>query len=164
MGKPVSERIADVLFKRLQQLEAGFSANTPVSEVVRLDAKRGSSEYQPKHNQIILEMAGKEVNEDYSHHGNPPALAWDITFRAAFLIMPSDADSTSFDTYREFAIADIHKVIAQNPSNWYRMENLAIDTRFQSPENIDSGNYRGIAVPILVTYRTDEDDPYEVRA
>lgn len=79
-------------------------------------------------------------------------------------IAPSERDTTPIEDYEDAAEAEIIKAIRVD-NQWYTMGGLAIHAEF-GPQStaVSDGGYDGIAVPVIVTYRVSENDPYEVRA
>ena len=160
MAVPVAQRISDRVFNRLQRLTvSGF--NVDVSEVLRLP--RNSDDFTIKHNQIVL-TEELDISEELSHPGNPPATAWVLTFHVRCFVMPSEKDPTGLDELLHYFAADVRKVLTTDDQPWHTWGGLAINSTFQTPERISpSGGAGGVVVPMLVTFRTDEDDPYTVR-
>jgi hypothetical protein len=55
--------------------------------------------------------------------------------------------------------------VCSGSSTWHTFGGLAVDAQWKSPEYVSAdGGIDGVNVPIAITYRTDEDDPTEVRA
>lgn len=157
---PVGERIAEKVFQRLQRLAAGFSSNTIVSEVIR---PKMFNEETPKHNQIVLVSGDLEIDEALSHPGNPAATAWVQHFHIHCHVIPSEKDPTPVETYFAYLLADVRKVLTA-PTAWHNWDELAINTVFRNPERaLPTGGFARITLPMLVTYRTPENDPYTVR-
>lgn len=164
-SRPISERIASELLGRLSLLAAGYSDHVPVSEVVR--PLRNEIE-TPTHLQIVLTQDSPERVPELDCPGNPPASAYQIKFNCRCRVMPSERDTTAVDELINAMAAEVVRVVCDESYleyQWHTMENLAIDSEWQSHENIDSdGSYDGVNVPLLVTYRVSENNPYTVRA
>lgn len=162
-SRPVVERIADALYERLRHLAAGYSEHTAVTEVIR-PTQRGKS-YSPKHLQIVLTQSAPEAVEELSHPGNPPALAWRQIFNIRCHVNASEKDPTAVDTIINTMAADVVKVVCDAGTHWHNFNNLAIDAEWLPTEPVDAdGGFDGINVPLAVTYRTSEGNPYAVRA
>lgn len=164
--RPVSERIASVLFGRLQFLAAQYSLYTPVCEVIRPTRMGG---FTPKHLQIVLTQEAPEIDEELGCPGNPPATGYRLLFNIRCHAMPSEKDITVIDEILNTMAADVVLVVCDedvhDQGQWHTMNDLAINSEFQSLESIEpDGSYVGVNVPLLVTYRTDENNPYNVRA
>jgi hypothetical protein len=57
------------------------------------------------------------------------------------------------------------EAMIEDSTQWHTMGNLAVNAEWQTHENIDSdGSYDGVNIPLLVTYRVSENNPFEVRA
>lgn len=163
--RPVSERIANVLFERLQILSAQFSVFTPVSEVIRPTRMGG---YTPKHLQIVLTQSAPEIDEELGCPGNPPATAYRMTFNIRCHVMPSEKDTTVIDEITNTFAADVVRAVTSDDfygPTWYTMDDLAFDSMFGTHEPIDlDGSFGGVNLPLVVSFRTDENNPYNVRA
>jgi len=161
--RPVSERIALVLFDRLQELAAQLDpTNTVVSEVVR---PTRYATYTPQHNQIVIVQESPEIDAQLSHAGNPPSVAWRQRFKVHCHVMPSELDPTTLDSLINNFVADVVVAICQPASSWHTFGNLAINAMIEGPQIIEaSGGVAGMTVPVLVVYRTSELSPYEMRA
>lgn len=159
---PVGERIAVELFERLRLLTAGFSATTPVSEVIRptrFDA------FTPKHLQIVLTEGSKERATELDCFGNPPAIAWVQTFNIRCHVIPSEKDPTPLEQYATTMSSDVMRVVCTSTSQWHTFGGLAIDAQWGNPEPVAAdGGIDGVNIPIDVTYRTDETNPFNVRS
>lgn len=160
--RPVVDRISDVLFRRLQLLTAGYSVFTPVVEVIRPTRMGG---FTPQHLQIVLTMGDKARNTELDCPGNPPAIAWDQTFNIRCHVMPSERDTTRVDEIVNAFAADVMQVVCDAGSQWHTFDGLAIESQWQDMQDIDAdGSFVGVNVPITITFRTDENNPFNVRA
>ena len=158
---PIVERIARELFRRLQTMINNTGINTTVSEVVR---PKRIDDTAPNHNQIMLTEQGIEVVPELSHEGNPPAIARRITFNIRCHLLNDEKSITPIDQLVHMFAADVVKTIVDDEPQWYTFANNAIDAEFLSEEPITGdGGMDGVNVPIAITYRTSEYDPYEVR-
>ena len=62
-------------------------------------------------------------------------------------------------------VADVRKVVCTPSLTWHNFGGWSIDAVWQSMVNIDSGEgIDGVNMPLAITYRTDEGNPYQVRA
>jgi len=96
--------------------------------------------------------------------GNPPSVAYMQTFLIRVHIAPSEKDTTPIELYEDVAEAEIHRAI-RNDDTWYTFNENAINADFGPQQTATSdGGYDGIAIPLMVTYRVAEGDPYTVRA
>lgn len=159
--RPVVEQIAQTLVDRLSLLTAGYSIFTPVPEVIR-PTRNGN--WTPKHLQIVVTNGDSEVDEELSLPGNPPATCRKQTFNIHCHLLPSEKDTTPIDELVETMVADVITVVA-NDSWWWAFDGLAINAEFQTTTPLESdGSFGGVTIPLVVTYRTDEGNPYNVRA
>lgn len=163
MPVAVSEQIADELFTRLELLTTEAWVESDVSEVIRpkrLDA------YTPKNLQVVMTQASPEINDELSRPGNPPATAYDMVFNIRCHVMPSELDPEAVDKYTNTLAADVVRAATSNgAANWHQMGGLAINAVWLTHRNIfATGSFDGVNVPLRVTFRTDETNPFNVRA
>lgn len=160
--RPVVERIASALFDRLRQLAAGWSTYTAVYEVVR--PNRLGEDANPKHLQIVLKNGDSARVPELDCPGNPPAIARAQTFNINCRLMPSELDNTPIDEYVETMHGDVVRVVCE-PTLWHTFGGLSVDAEFGDPiYDSGDGSYFTVNVPLVVTYRVSENDPWEVRA
>lgn len=160
--KTVLDKIADELVARLTTLTTSGTEQTTVSEVVR-PTRLGT--YTPKDLQIVVLQANPELVPELMCPGNPPAEAWRQVFNLYLHSKPSETDTESADAKINRFIADVRKVVCTPAATWHNFGGWSIDAEWQTMENIDSGEgIDGVNMPIAITYRTDEGNPYNVRA
>ena len=121
--------------------------------------------WQPKDCVVHVHQGAITPNEEVSCPGNPPAQGYDLEAIVAGIVKPSDSDTTPIDTFRNRMAADIVKA-ATNATLWHQWGSLAINTTIgvAEPYTEESGGVSGVMVRFVITFRTDEDDPYTVRA
>lgn len=120
--------------------------------------------FTPRHLQIVLTQADPEDIPELFCPGNPPAIAYLQRFNIRCHIMPSEKDPTPFDEYVNTMTADVVKAVTYTGSDWFTFGGLAIDAKWETRENIDAdGGVDGVNIPLAITYRTSETDPYAVR-
>lgn len=160
---PILERIAVELFNRLERVAEGN--RLPDANLVEVLRSKRLGDWTPQHLQIVLTQDNPVFNDGASHPGNPPAIAYDVTFNVRVHLMPSEKDPTPIDTYINILAADITMALTTDVgSHWYDFNDLAVDAHIGGVEQIDSeGGVDGFNLPIVVTYRHSEDNPYEVR-
>lgn len=162
LTQTVIEKISDVLVTRLTTLTVAATEQTTVSEVVE-STRLGT--FTPKDLQIVVQQSNPEIVPELMCPGNPPAEAWSQTFNLYLHMMPSESDTESIDTKRNRFAADVRKVICNPSATWHNFGGYSIDANFGTLENIESGEgCGGIMMPLTVIYRTDENNPYTVRA
>jgi hypothetical protein len=158
----VLDEIAEELIARLTTLTTAGTEQTTVSEVVR-PTRLGT--YTPKDLQIVVLQANPELVPELMCPGNPPAEAWRQVFNLYLHSKPSETDTESADAKINRFIADVRKVVCTPAATWHNFGGYAIDAVWQTMENIDSGEQiDGVNMPLAITYRTDEGNPYNVRA
>ena len=161
--RPVVERIAEEVFDRLYQLVVGNSAYIQLEEVIRYNRKET---YTPKDKQIVLTQGANDRVPEMDHAGNPPAICRQQTFNIRCHVIASEFDDTLSDEYVNQMVMEAMKAITNNQATWHTFGGLAIDAEFGNLENIDDDGtgIDGANVPLLVRYRTDENNPYNVRS
>jgi hypothetical protein len=122
--------------------------------------------YTPKDNQIVITQGASERVPEMDHRWQPSCGRDDRQrFNIRCHVMPSEKDTTAVDEYVNVFAAEVMKAITTPQATWHNFGALAIDAEFDTLEEIDGdGSFDGINVPLLVTYRTSENDPYTVRA
>ena len=161
MSVTVVEQIAQVIESRLRNLLVD-GENTVVTEVVRPSS---IGQYTPQDMQIVMTQGETVINEELGCPGNPPATCFETTFNIRCHSVPDETLETAKDSYLNEFAADVRKVICSPQNSWHNFGSLAIDARFESTETITSeASPNGINIPLTVLYRTDENNPYNVRA
>lgn len=161
MSTPVVEQIAVVLFSRLEKLTKTYDVTTDLAAAVRPTREGG---FTPRDKQIVLSEGDDDIDEALSHPGNPPATARVQTFNIKLHAMPSEKDPTAIGKFLSVMKADVVQAVC-SPANWEKFGNLAINARWGNTQQLElNGGMAGVNMPMLVTYRTDEGNPYKVRA
>jgi hypothetical protein len=159
---PVVSRISDEIFARLQALVSGSAGAYSFVDVVR---PTKLATYTPQHGLIVLTRGEVSRVTELDCPGNPPAVAFQQTFSIRVHIAPSEKDTTPVEVYEDVMEAEIHKAIVNDAATWHTFGDLAINADIGAQQTVVSdGSYDGIAVPLAVTFRVTEGDPYTVRA
>jgi hypothetical protein len=159
---PVVSRISDEIFARLQALVSGSAGAYSFADVVR---PTKLATYTPQHGLIVLTRGEVSRVTELDCPGNPPAVAFQQTFSIRVHIAPSEKDTTPVEVYEDVMEAEIHKALVNDAATWHTFGDLAINADLGSQQTVVSdGGYEGIAVPLAVTFRITEGDPYTVRA
>jgi hypothetical protein len=159
--KPIVTKISDEIFARLEDLVAVPNDAFRFRDVVR---PTKIATYTPQHALIVLSRGEVARVPELDCPGNPPAIAFQQTFLIRVHIAPSEKDTTPIDVYEDVAEAEIHKAI-RTSGTWHTFDGNAINAQFEAQQTaVSDGGYEGIAVPLVVTYRISEGDPYTVRA
>lgn len=160
---PVIERIARELYRRLDMLTLETStAETRVSEVIR---PRRLESYTPKHLQIVLTSGVSVILPELMCPGNPPAIARRQTFNCRLHLMPSEHDGEAIDDLAHRFVSDVVNAVVVDVNTWHTFGGLAVNAEWEDEELIfGDGGLDGCNLPISITYRTDEGNPYNVRA
>jgi len=159
---PVVSRISDEIFARLQALVSGSAGAYSFADVVR---PTKLATYTPQHGLIVLTRGEVSRVTELDCPGNPPAVAFQQTFSIRVHIAPSEKDTTPVEVYEDVMEAEIHRAIVNDAATWHTFGDLAINADLGAQQTVVSdGSYDGIAVPLTVTFRITEGDPYTVRA
>jgi hypothetical protein len=159
---PVVSRISDEIFARLQALVSGSAGAYSFANVVR---PTKLATYTPQHGLIVLTRGEVSRVTELDCPGNPPAVAFQQTFSIRVHIAPSEKDTTPVEVYEDVMEAEIHRAIVNDAATWHTFGGLAINADLGAQQTVVSdGSYDGIAVPLAVTFRVTEGDPYTVRA
>ena len=161
MPLAVVEQIALVLKSRLDAMiddPTTFPVN--VSEVVR---PTRFGDFTPLDRQIVLVQGELETVPELSHPGNPPAQAYRITFQIRGHVINDERAFLAIDETLNQFHADIVKAVAVN-TTWQTFGGLSFDAEWKSPQYVSAdGGIDGVSVPVAVDFRTNENDPTEVR-
>ena len=121
--------------------------------------------YTPQHGLIVLTRGEVSRVTELDCPGNPPAVAFQQTFSIRVHIAPSEKDTTPIEVYEDVMEAEIHKAIVNDSATWHTFGELAMNADIGAQQTVVSdGGYDGMAIPLTVTYRVTEGDPYTVRA
>jgi hypothetical protein len=158
---PVVERIAKELFRRLELLLNAEGYNTPIVEVLR--PKRIET-YSPRNRQIVLTEQDHSRVPSLDCPGNPPAIAKQITFNIRCHLINDEKSCTPIDTLVHMFAADVESVVVGDDAQWYTFDGNAMMAEWQTEEPITGdGAIDGVNLPLTVTYRHTEGNPYERR-
>lgn len=158
----VLETIANVLYERLLTLVNNSEYTNNVIEVIR-PTRQGN--YTPQDMQIVLTQGSSEEIEDLHCPGNPPAIARQQIFNIRCHVVNDENSSEAIDSRLNSIASDVIQSVCYPASTWHNFDGNAIDAAWQQREQVSAdGGIDGINVPIAITYRTDETNPYNVRA
>jgi hypothetical protein len=121
--------------------------------------------WQPKDLVVHVHQGSLTPNAELSCPGNPPATAYDLEAIVAGIVKPSDAETIAVDTFRNRMGADIVRA-ATDATLWHQWGGLALNTVHGPIEDYmdETGGFAGVMVKFTITFRVDENDPYQVRA
>jgi len=163
MAESIAEQIVAAVKTRLADITTGNGYQFSVAGIQR--PKRYGA-YTPTDLQAVVTQGAITRVTELDHPGNPPAIAYGSTIQIAVNLMPNrKTDTLAADTWRHRAAASVIKAVT-SVSNWHNWGGLAINTEFEEPDfdtQDDAGNI-GVIVPIVVTFRVSETDPYTARA
>jgi hypothetical protein len=159
---PIPERIAQEITERLEEIQIVNSFDFDVVDVIRPD--RLARNWTPKNYRILLVQGTEDRLPELDHEGNPPAICWQVEYQIKMFLRDLDKSETAHAVSEDRAAANIRKAIT-NKSDWYTMNDVALFSEFGSTEPFlsNEGDHQGISIPLTVTYRASETDPFEVR-
>lgn len=161
MPVTVCESIALELYDRLLVLVGNTTYPIDIVEVVR-PTRLGN--YTPRDMQIVLTQGESEVVEELSCPGNPPAIARRQRWNCHCHLMNDETSEESIDARINEFYGCVVQAICDPANEWHTFGGYAIDAMIGDPEMINAdGGIDGVTVPVYATYRTDENDPYELR-
>ncbi len=161
MSLTVLEQIARTLYDRLDAMRNSDAYSTQVTSVVR---PRRLDDFTPRNGMIVMTQGDEEEIPELSYPGNPPAVAKRQTFNLACFVINSERECAPIDSITNTFAADVRRAVCTPQANWYQMDGKAIDTTFGATMPMaGDGGADGVVVPVLVVYRTDEDNPFNLR-
>lgn len=163
MPTPIPELIAIEIEARLNAVLEADGYAFDLSEVVR-PTRKGENWLKRHRGVAILQGESTRVPE-LDCPGNPPAIAYGLTFDLACVTRDSMNSEEAHATEENEIAAVVVKGITA-PDQWHTMDGNAIDCSIGSavPFSSPEGELDGVTIPVVVTYRVSETNPYEVRA
>lgn len=150
---PIDEEILQEIALRLENIDG--------VEVVQY--RREPGHWTPKHWQICVVKRTPERATELDYPGNPPALAFRMRVNLRLHVQQSEVDGENNSELVSQFLADVHQCICQ-PANWYQWNAKAVNTEFETIELLNpTGGFDAALVPLVITYRHSEGDPFEVR-
>lgn len=164
MPTAVPELIALEIVDRLEDITTVGGYAFTVSEVKR--PTRNGENWQRKHLGIGVIQGPSERVPERDCPGNPPAIAYQVTFNLECICKDPEASTAAHATSENEMAAAVVKAIASDGATWYTMNGNAIYTDFGANEPFEpsDGEMNGVTVPVIVLYRVAENDPYTVRS
>jgi len=151
---PVDEAIIEKVIESLEEID----------DITVIRQTKSIEEWTPEDLQIVVVKGGPTRVTDLDCPGNPPALAWQLEVKLRLHVIPSEHDDTATEEYSSVFVAEVLKEITST-AGWYHWSGLAIDSQIGDIEPISSdGGFDCTVLPLLITYRVSENNPYEVRA
>jgi hypothetical protein len=161
LATAIPETIAQEVVARLQQITTANGYNFNVSSVDR--PPKNAKQWRPRHYGIVVDQKQATENEELSHPGNPPAMAFDLDFEITGFVLLSDEATASSDPQSSDMEAAIKKAIAED-LHWYNWDGNAVNSQWGESQFIEEPDYAGVIVQLTISYRVSETNPYAVRA
>lgn len=152
MSEPVVEQIMQAVRSRVAATRTAYRSTNIAT-------------WQAKDNVMHVYQGDIVENRGIDCPGNPPAKGWTVEAIVASILKPSQNDATPIDTYKNRSWAAIVQAVT-NASLWHQWGGLAINTDIGTIEDFtgDDGSGSGVMVRMSIHFRTDENNPYNVRA
>jgi hypothetical protein len=162
MSLTVLETISVALYDKLAAMVESTSYDTQVASVIR-PARNGGDE-TIEHLQIVVRQGADEIIDELSYPGNPPAIAHRQTFNLRCHVLLSERDASSPESTVNAFQADVIKCLTAG-TNWHQSFGSCIDATIGAVEPInEDGGIDGFNLPVYITYRVDETNPYTARS
>ncbi len=155
--------IMEVVKARLETVRVVNGYSHDIADVAR---PRREGRYAPQHLLAVITHKDIEHDEDLSHPGNPPAVAWILPVRIVGIVFPSDLIETAIDEVADSFGADLQKAIAVPAASWQTFSDNAINATIGpliDADDVESDDASGKEFELRITYRVDETDPNNVR-
>lgn len=162
MPTAVPELIALELIDRLEDITIANGYDFTVPSVDRVN--RDGTDWTPKSNTIVVVQTAHERNPELDYAGNPPGVAYILTFTIQGFIRQSDRSATADAALENRMEANIKKAVAGTAS-WYTFDGNAFNADWGPTTRFDptQGAHAGISIELQVQYRVSEIDPFSVR-
>jgi hypothetical protein len=161
MSEIVAEQIVAAVATRLTAIA------TPTYQFSVAGVTRGkrTDNQSPRNLQVYVSVDSLAEEPTLDLIGNPPAKGYRLIVRCSLVIVSTETDTTAADTWRMRGFGAMSRALT-SVANWWRWGNLAINTTIGNPElqvNAAQGQM-GVHLPVEILFRTDENNPYNVRA
>jgi hypothetical protein len=162
MSEIVAEQIVAKVRTRLQAITMGNGYEFTTPGVIR---PLRFSDDRIENLQIIVTVIGMPKNDALSYMGNPPVTARDLTVNCSCYGMPNESDFNSADYWRNQIFGAMSKALTTGAA-WWNWDGLAINSSVGDPTPISEGSTGnvGVQLPVVITFRTDENNPFNLRA
>lgn len=160
MALPVSEQILAAVKDRLGLISDEDGYEVSVSNVVR---PTRIAQHIPQDYLLVVTADRLLPNRESSYPGNPPAQGWDMEVGIVAECRPSETDTESIDTLRHVFAADVIRSIT-DADQWFTWGGLAFNSTYGEVVPIETDSGSALRIPLNIQFRTDENNPYNVRA
>lgn len=162
MPLTVLETIAVALYDRLEAMVDSDDYDTEVASVIR--PARNGGEFNVENLQIVVRQGADEIVDELSYPGNPPAIAHKQTFNLRCHVLLSERNTDSVESTINTFQADVIKCLTAG-NEWYQFGGSCSDATIGAVEPInEDGGIDGFNLPVYITYRVDENNPYNARS
>jgi hypothetical protein len=106
----IENNILDEAVTRLREFTEANGYDYDAAGVVRPDKK--GTEWTPQHRLILLDLAGNVRNPEHDRPGNPPAIAFTLTFEMRMILRSGETADSIDSSESLYAAAVMKKLIA----------------------------------------------------
>lgn len=155
---PVEERIATAIVTRIGD-DPSFESVTRVN--------RDATDWLVGNDSVAVRQGSAVRLPELDYPGNPPAIAYELTFAIVGFIRQPDRTTSADDIEINTIAANIKKaIVAGLTSTWHTFGGICFDAGFGETANFvtENGAHTGAVVELTCRYRVSETDPYQVRA
>lgn len=158
---PIPELIALKLVERLEAITVFNGYAFDVAEVTRPNRFGTNTNY--RHLGIIVEQLNATRNTLIDIPGNPPAIGWNQEFAIRCLTRDRQEEDGHAINENEMAANTLKAITSVD--NWWTMNGNAIDMQIGDLQPFESpiGELNGLTIPLVVSYRVNENNPFAVR-
>ena len=161
MPLTILESIADTLHDRLSAM-IGDSATYPIDvrEVIRPTQYGG---FVPTDRQIVLTQGIEVPVPELSCPGAPGAVAYNRQFNLRLHLRQDERTQDAIDTLLNEFIGNVRKCVCSPFASWHTFGGFAMMATWGTVQPFISEGIEGANLPLVVTYRVAENDPYTQR-
>lgn len=153
MSDGIDEQIAEYLKERINEITTGNGFNQTLTAY--RPKNNDFSDVVPKNGVVLIWQADEEIGEEPTMDSDD----WQQPFILMAIVMGTDETTDSLDTKLNRVKWDIRKKLAENRKCGGLCD--GIDLNIPSRKFDDGQGFTGIAVPVMVSYGTEAEDPYE---
>lgn len=162
MPTSVVEQIALKLIERLERVVVYEDGQPTLAKVYRVN--RLAEDWTPSNNAIVVMRPVVERYPESDCPGNPPAIAYQVTFEVKCFIRQDDRETLPDDA-KVSELASLVQMEIAADANWHQFGGACFDSEFGEVTTFEpSESHAGAALEVLARYRVSETNPFEIRA
>jgi hypothetical protein len=150
----VDEAIAQAVESRLSDLD----------NVSIIRQRRDPETWTPTDRQIVIVKRSPQRQSSLDYPGNPPAIAYSVEINLRLHVLQSERDDEETDYQISVFVGEVMQCLTA-ADQWWQWDSNAINTELGGITYVaNTGSFDCAVVPLIVTYRFSETNPFEVRA